>query len=140
MLQSRKINVIYMFIYVYITVPRCSFQGYSLINHKKQNVLYDIQCRQVLTLDTTCPMSRNMKLYVIFYRTVTSYGHVSLGSPQTIFGHRQRSIQKKTRIFLSQSGNYLLGFQLAPEEKLREVHKEITTLHRRCLQKKQIQF
>ncbi|CAF1013263.1 unnamed protein product [Adineta steineri] len=28
------------------------------------------------------------------------------------------------------SGNYLLGFQIAPEEKLREVHKEITTLHK----------
>ncbi|CAM2718167.1 unnamed protein product [Rotaria socialis] len=28
------------------------------------------------------------------------------------------------------SGNYLLGFQLAPEEKLREVHKEILTLHK----------
>ncbi|CAF1022981.1 unnamed protein product [Rotaria sp. Silwood1] len=28
------------------------------------------------------------------------------------------------------SGNYLLGFQLAPEEKLREVHKELVTLHR----------
>ncbi|CAF0911055.1 unnamed protein product [Adineta ricciae] len=28
------------------------------------------------------------------------------------------------------SGNYLLGFQIAPEEKLREVHKEILTLHK----------